>query len=564
MRVTINIVHLSVTKIITISIIILLCLLIILLAYFLILISNYKNKQFNVFKNLQYIQSLSIKERLIRIKQMVVSNDQYTSMLGIWISRYHLFLKKDLKNLFKNYQQTIKLQKNKQYWKSSKLMKKVYRRSKILKHQIQLLITEIDYFISIDQLLREYQLFFKQNFNYLQDQTIKITLQNNLNEEQLQTVIKIINDMFKQLEVAISEANLPTTISLLGEIAIAVVTLAEIIANLPKLNYIVNDEIKQKMINLKIKCQTTKIDENLLLQFQEFEIIIKEKLKLAITQINNLQYKKAKMQVSEILGKIANFNNKIEKEQAYYQIFKQSYIRFLTANFNFNEIYADINCQIIAITNNQQAQFNQEKIQTLETTINKQLSSFNHFDNLLIVENQKSINIISYQQLLILLIELFKHSILVFNSLSEYNKLLSQQNKPKIKLEIIINKINSMMLQVDTILNNINYYYLSEKHHESFMLLQQLVNDTIVKTKMSNITNESLLLFNNVQNKIFQLYTSIKMEITIHKLSHATLVLANRHRTVNLQLKTKFDDIEMNMHNNHYQNALTLLLELIK
>lgn len=83
MRVTINIVHLSVTKIITISIIILLCLLIILLAYFLILISNYKNKQFNVFKNLQYIQSLSIKERLIRIKQMVVSNDQYTSMLGI-------------------------------------------------------------------------------------------------------------------------------------------------------------------------------------------------------------------------------------------------------------------------------------------------------------------------------------------------------------------------------------------------------------------------------------------------------------------------------------------------
>lgn len=443
-------------------------------------------------------------------------------------------------------------------------MKKVYRRSKVLKHQIQLLTTEIDYFISIDQLLREYQLFFKQNFNYLQDQTIKITLQNNLNEEQLQAIIKIINDMFKQLELAISDANLPKTINVLGEIAIAVVTLAEIIANLPKLNYLVNDEIKQKMIDLKTKCQITKIDESLVLQFQEFEVGIKEKLKLAISQINNLQYKKAKIQASEILEKITNFNSKINKEKAFYQIFKQSYSRFLTANFNFNEVYADINRQIIAITKTQQAVFNQEKVQNLETIISKQLSSFNQIDNLLIVENQKSIKSTSYHQLLILLNQLFEHSILVFNSLREYNKLLKQQNKPKIKLEIIINKINSMMLQIDTILNNINYYYLNEKYDESFMALQQLVNDTISKVKISDVSNESLLVFNNVQNKIFQLYTSIKMEITIHKLSHATLVFANRHRAINFQLKPKFDDIETSMHNNHHQQALTLLLQLME
>ncbi|WP_342276068.1 hypothetical protein [Spiroplasma endosymbiont of Nebria brevicollis] len=559
----IDINHLSVAKIITVTVMILLCLVIILLTCFLVLLSNYKNKQFSTLKNLQYIQNVNIKERLIRIKQMVITNEQYAAMLGIWISRYHLFLKKDLKNLFKNYQQTIKFQKNKQYWKTAKLMKKVYNRSKVLKHQIQLLMTEIDYFISIDQLLREYQLFFKQNFNYLQDQTVKITLQNNLNEEQLQAVIKIINDMFKQLELVISDANLPKTISLLGEIALAVVTLAEIIAHLPKLNYLVNDEIKQKMIVLKTKCQVTKIDESLLLQFQEFEIVIKEQLKLVINQINNLQYKKAKIQVSEILEKIAIFNSEINKEQAYYKTFKQNYTHFLTVNFNFNEIYDDINRQIIAITKTQQAEFNHEKVQDLETIINKQLSSFNHFDNLLIVENQKSIKSTSYHQLLLILNELFEHSILVFNSLREYNKLLNQQNKPKIKFEIIINKINSMMLQIDTILNNINYYYLIEKYDENFLVLQQLINDTIIKFKISDVNNQSLLVFNNVQNKIFQLYTLIKMEITIHKLSHATLVFANRHR-VNFQIKSKFDDIETNMHNNHHQQALILLLQLME
>ncbi|WP_308149345.1 hypothetical protein [Spiroplasma sp. AdecLV25b] len=560
----IDINNLSVAKIITITVMILLCLVIILLACFLLLLSNYKNKQFSTFKNLQYIQNVNIKERLIRIKQMVVTNEQYAPMLGIWISRYHLFLKKDLKNLFKNYQQTIKLQKNKQYWKAAKLMKKVYHRSKTLKHQMQLLTTEIDYFISIDQLLREYQLFFKQNFNYLQDQTVKITLQNNLNEEQLQAVIKIINDMFNQLELVISDANLPKTISLLGEIALAVVTLAEIIANLPKLNYLVNDEIKEKMITLKAKCQTTNIDDSLLLQFQEFEVVIKEQLKLTINQINNLQYKKAKIQVSEILEKIAIFNSEINKEQTFYKIFKQNYTHFLTINFNFNEIYADINRQIIAITKTQQVVFNHEKVQDLATIINKQLSSFNHFDNLLIVESQKTIKSTSYHQLLMILNELFEHSILVFNSLREYNKLLNQQNKPKIKFEIIINKINSMMLQIDTILNNINYYYLIEKYDENFMVLQQLINDTIVKFKISDVNNQSLLVFNDIQNKIFQLYTSIKMEITIHKLSHATLVFANRHRAINFQIKSKFDDIETNMHNNHHHQALTLLLQLME
>ena len=57
----------------------------------------------------------------------------------------------------------------------------MYNKSNNLKNQLQLLTIEIDYFISIDQLLREYQLFFKQNFNYLQDQITKINLQSDLN-----------------------------------------------------------------------------------------------------------------------------------------------------------------------------------------------------------------------------------------------------------------------------------------------------------------------------------------------------------------------------------------------
>lgn len=62
-----------------------------------------------------------------------------------------------------------------------------------------------------------------------------------------------------------------------------------------------------------------------------------------------------------------------------------------------------------------------------------------------------------------LLAALFENSIVVFNSLKEYNKLLSEQNKSKLKLKIYVDNINSIMLQIDNTLSNINFYYFATR-----------------------------------------------------------------------------------------------------
>ncbi|WP_339042219.1 hypothetical protein [Spiroplasma endosymbiont of Apeira syringaria] len=560
----IKIYKLTSAQIIIITIISLLIFTIIVLTSLLVIFSSYKNKQFMVYKNLQYIQNINIKERLNRINQMVQANEQYSSILGIWISRYNLFLKKDLNKVFKNYIQILKLQNNKELWKRYKLMYRMHNNSNNLKNQLQLLTIEIDYFISIDQLLREYQLFFKQNFNYLQDQMIKINLQNDLNREQLDEVIKIINDMFKELETNINAINVSQIITILSEIAIAVVTLAEILDNLPTLRYIITYEIKQKMAALKNKYQMIKINNTLLLQYEQLVANVDEKLSFINKQINNLQYKKAKVNTQEILKLIATFSNKIDKEQIFYNIFKQNYEKFLVMSFNFNEIFETIKNEIALSNKINSKMIENSKITNLETIINKQLATVNHFDNLLIIEYQKSIKNTSYETLVMLLAALFENSIVVFNSLKEYNKLLNEQNKAKIKFKTYVDKINSMMLQIDNILNNINFYYLNEIYKEKFSDLQYLINDTILNFKNGNYDNSSFSKFNDLQNKIFHLYTELKMEITIHKLSHLTLVYANRHRSINQQLNSKFNEIENNITNNHNQKALTLLLELIE
>ncbi|WP_425377012.1 hypothetical protein [Spiroplasma endosymbiont of Aleiodes alternator] len=560
----IKIYKLTSAQIIIITIISLLIFTIIVLTSLLVIFSSYKNKQFMVYKNLQYIQNINIKERLNRINQMVQANEQYSSILGIWISRYNLFLKKDLNKVFKKYIQILKLQNNKELWKRYKLMYRMHNKSNNLKNQLQLLTIEIDYFISIDQLLREYQLFFKQNFNYLQDQMIKINLQNDLNREQLDEVIKIINDMFKELETNINAINVSQIITILSEIAIAVVTLAEILDNLPTLRYIITYEIKQKMAALKNKYQMIKINNTLLLQYEQLVANVDEKLSFINKQINNLQYKKAKVNTQEILKLIATFSNKIDKEQIFYNIFKQNYEKFLVMSFNFNEIFETIKNEIALSNKINSKMIENSKITNLETIINKQLATVNHFDNLLIIEHQKSIKNTSYETLVMLLAALFENSIVVFNSLKEYNKLLNEQNKAKIKFKTYVDKINSMMLQIDNILNNINFYYLNEIYKEKFSDLQYLINDNILNFKNGNYDNSSFSKFNDLQNKIFHLYTELKMEITIHKLSHLTLVYANRHRSINQQLNSKFNEIENNITNNHNQKALTLLLELME
>lgn len=441
----------------------------------------------------------------------------------------------------------------------------MHKKSNSLKHYLQLLMIEIDYFISIDQLLREYQLFFKQNFNYLQDQTIKINLQSDLNQEQLNEVIKIINGMFKELETNINVINITQIIIILSEIAIAIVTLAEILANLPTLRYIITYEISQKMSDLDHKYQTIKMNKTLLLQYQQVVATINEKLTIVNKQINNLQYKKAKINTQEILQIIASFSNKLDKEQIFHIIFQQNYEKFLVINFNFNEIFQTIKNEIIfAKKVNTKTAIADTKLINLETIINKQLASVNHFDNLLSIEHQKAIKSTSYQTLVMLLAALFENSIVVFNSLKEYNKLLNEQNKAKLKFKTYVAKINSMMLQIDNILTNINFYYLHEIYKKKFNDLQCLINDTILSFENSDYDSFVFSKFNDLQNKIFQLYTELKIEIIIHKLSHLTLVYANRHRTINEQLQAKFNEIENNINNNHNQKALTLLLELME
>lgn len=79
----INIYQLTIAQIITIIIITLLIFTIIILTSFLVIFSSYKNKEFMIYKNLQYIQNINVKERLTRISQMVQINEQYSNVLGI-------------------------------------------------------------------------------------------------------------------------------------------------------------------------------------------------------------------------------------------------------------------------------------------------------------------------------------------------------------------------------------------------------------------------------------------------------------------------------------------------
>ena len=60
-----------------------------------------------------------------------------------------------------------------------------------------------------------------------------------------------------------------------------------------------------------------KINNTLLLQYEQLVANVDEKLSFINKQINNLQYKNAKVNTQEILKLIVTFSNKIDKEQIF-------------------------------------------------------------------------------------------------------------------------------------------------------------------------------------------------------------------------------------------------------
>ncbi|MCL8210324.1 hypothetical protein LT336_00054 [Spiroplasma sp. JKS002671] len=533
----------------------------------LIVISNIKNKKNQILKNLEYCQNINLKDRLKRINGIIKTNTQYTNIFNIWINRYQKLLKKDCQDLVKSFWKIINLENKKEYHLRNKLITITYHKSIDTKEQIRKLLIEIDYFISIDQLIREYQLFFKQNFNYLQSEIIKTKLQNEINQEQLNEIINVLEIKFKDLENFINQAQFSAVISILSEIAIGTTVLAEILMNLPSLSHQVYHLIPARLSLIKKQLAYQSYDHNLLVSFNTLEININNQL-ISIKQlINNLQYKKSKNKILEILSWLNKFNADLKEEENFVKIFNQYYQEFSELSLNLNQIYENLKQDFDILIKNGQTLINDQKINKLKNIIEDEIQTINYIENQITVEIDKNDKDLTYQQLLMLLRDLIENNIIAFNSLTKYNQLLIEEIKPKIIINTSLNKLNSTMLQIENILSNFNYQYLENQHHQNFLNLETQIKN--LTNKLSNeidldlhqIINELNLL----QNQSFQLYQQIKIAIAFHQLANSTLVYANRYRqNQNEQAKFQFQNIENNIKEQNYQEALINLINLMQ
>jgi len=166
-----------------------------------------------------------------------------------------------------------------------------------------------------------------------------------------------------------------------------------------------------------------------------------------------------------------------------------------------------------------------------------------------------------------LLRDLIENNIIAFNSLTKYNQLLIEEIKPKIIINTSLNKLNSTMLQIENILSNFNYQYLENQYHQNFLNLETQIKN--LTNKLSNEIdldlNQIINELNLLQNQSFQLYQQIKIAIAFHQLANSTLVYANRYRqNQNEQAKFQFQNIENNIKEQNYQEALINLINLMQ
>ncbi|MBE4703814.1 septation ring formation regulator EzrA [Spiroplasma platyhelix] len=560
------IIDFTTTKILFLTVIILLFIVLITSTIILIIISNIKNKKNQILKNLEYCQNINLKDRLKRINGIIKTNTQYENIFNIWINRYQKLLKQDCQKIVKDFWKIIDLEKNKDYVARNELIKITFVASNKTKEQTKKLLIEIDYFISIDQLIREYQLFFKQNFNYLQSEIIKINLQSEINQEQLTEIINVLEIKFKDLENFVNQAQFSFVISTLSEIAIGTTVLAEILVNLPNLSHQVYHLIPARINAIKKQLEYQSYDHNLIISFSVLEANINHKLQVAKKLINNLQYKKSKNEIKEILFALNKFNTDLKEEDNFNNIFSQYYQQFLDLSLNLNHVFDNLNQDFDDLDQTQNGIQNGNEVNNLKNIIYQQISIITDIQNEITIEIEKTDKDLTYQQLLMLLRDLLENNIIAFNSLTKYNQLLIEEIKPKLIISSSLNKLNSTMLQVENILSNFKYKYLSSQYNQMFLNLEDKIKN-LTDTIENNVDldlNVVIKELNLLQNQSFQLYQQIKIAITFYQLSNATLVYANRYRQDNEQANFQFQNIEENLKQQNYQQALVNLINLIQ
>lgn len=560
------IINFTTTKIIFLIVIILLFIVLISSTIILIIISNIKNKKNQILKNLEYCQNINLKDRLKRINGIIKTNTQYETIFNIWINRYQKLLKQDCQKLVKNFWKIIALEKNKDYVARNQLIKTTYLESNKNKEQIKKLLIEIDYFISIDQLIREYQLFFKQNFNYLQSEIIKINLQSEINQEQLTEIINVLEIKFKDLERFVNQAEFSFVINTLSEIAIGTTVLAEILVNLPSLSHQVYHLIPERINLIKRQLEHQSYDHNLLVSFSTLEMNINNKLIVAKKLINNLQYKKSKNEIKEILYSLNKFNADLKEEDNFNKIFFQYYQQFLSLSLNLSAVFDNLNLDFEDLDQTTMGFKNETEINQLKIIIQDQIKDITYLENEMTLENNKHDKDLTYQQFLMLLRDLLETNILAFNSLTKYNQLLIDEIKPKIIITTGINKLNSTMLQIENILSNFKYKYLETNYQQVFLNLEDKIKNltNTIENKIDLDLNVIIKELNLLQNQSFQLYQQIKIAITLYQLANATLIYANRYRQDNEQAILQFQNIEEQLKRQNYQQALINLINLIQ
>lgn len=554
------------TKILFLTAIVLLFIVLITSTIILIVISSIKNKKQQILKNLEYCQNINLKDRLKRINGIIKTNTQYENIFNIWINRYQKLLKQDCQQLVQHFWKIIELENKKDYVARNELIKITYVASNQTKEQIKKLLIEIDYFISIDQLIREYQLFFKQNFNYLQSEIVKINLQSEINQEQLTEIINVLEVKFKDLETFVNQAQFASVISTLSEIAIGTTVLAEILVNLPNLSHQVYHLIPARINAIKKQLEYQSYDHNLIISFSALEANINRKLTIVKKLINNLQYKKSKNEIKEILYSLNKFNADLKEEDNFNKIFAQYYQQFLDLSLNLNQVFDMLNQDFDDLDLTQNGLQKETEVYSLKNIIQQQINIINDIENEITIEADKHDKELTYQQLLMLLRDLLENNILAFNNLNQYNHLLIEEIKPKIMIASLLNKLNSTMLQVENILSNFKYKYLPTIYNQTFLSLEDKIKKiaNTIENSIDLDLNVIIKELNLLQNQSFQLYQQIKIAITFYQLSNATLVYANRYRQDNEQANLQFQNIEDHLQQKNYQQALVNLINLIQ
>lgn len=508
-----------------------------------------------LINNFEIIKHLPLRLYLNRFSELARFNNEFLSVLTWYEYQYQLLINKDYQQLLDKAIKIFSLKEQKAHQQSKELFKEVSLEVINLEEKLRKILVEVSEILMVEQMQRQYVFECKDMFNSFRNDFIKLQINFSLRQETLNSVDDAMSNLLIEFEKQLNSGHFLLSYKSLDQITTGLIVMSEILERVPLLFIVII-----KIINPSFRNLITDYENNQSQKDNNNEVIltkIDDKIKESLLLINNLQYKKAQVLVTEIWNELNEFKNDLLRNNEMKNVYEHHYESVMVAVEKIEKSFQQANKQLEDIVINYGLTASENDfINSTSKLVKNLLYTTSQFlieaDKLDIKTNY--INLVNKQ------INIVEQTLKAYEGLEKINKIIKTKTKTELTIKKLLSHLNVMVMQLNAKTNQLPYSricYYYQNNIEDFTNNFSKIRSEIENNKDDNkqLRLNQLIEF---KSNLYKLYEKIKNGVIIDQLAQSVIIYGRKFGAIDRDVFNYIKTSQINYNQNNYELSLQI------